>query len=87
MTHFQQSTIDRFCDQCLQLEPRPHYPDGNLLKQADVQSYIFQRICAHCTQLPPGNARLQLCILKELVTRIQASIGDDEVDDYVRARY
>lgn len=80
----EQYAIDRFCDQCLQLEQSPDYPDGNLLKRADVQSDIFDRICAERQEPLPGNARLQLRVLKELVNRIQASISDDEVDEYVR---
>lgn len=80
----EQYAIDRFCDQCLQLEQTPDYPDGNLLKRADVQNEIFDRICADRQEPLPGNARLQLRVLKELVNRIQASISDDEVDEYVR---
>lgn len=78
-----QSIIDRFCDQCLQLESSPDYPDGGLLKRADVQNEIFDRICADRREPLPGNARLQLRILKEMVRRIQASISDEEADEYV----
>lgn len=77
------SAVDHFCDQCLQLEPLPDYPDGGLLKRADVQSRIFDRICADRREPLPGNARLLLRILKELARRIQASIGVEEVDEYV----
>lgn len=83
ISEIDKSTIDRFCDQCLQLEPLPDYPDGSLLKRADVQNVIFERICADRQEPLPGNARLQLRILKELVRRIQASISDEEVDEYV----
>lgn len=85
LTDAERFTVDRFCDQCLQLEPRPHYPDGNLLKRDYVQDEIFHRICADREQLPPGNIRQQLCILKELSTRIEASIRDEEANEYVRA--
>lgn len=84
LTDSEHSAIDRFCDQCLQLEPRPHYPDGNLLKRAEVQVEICDRICADGERLPPGNARLQLGVLKELASRIQTSISEEESDDYVR---
>lgn len=77
------SSIDQFCNQCLQLEPSPHYPDGGLLKRADVQNEIFDRICAHRQESLPGNARHQLRILKELVRKIQESITDEEVEEYV----
>ncbi|KAJ4422752.1 hypothetical protein N0V82_002531 [Gnomoniopsis sp. IMI 355080] len=82
LSEIEKSTIDRFCDQCLQLEPLPDYPDGGLLKRADVQNEIFERICANRREPLPGNARLQLRILKELVRRIQTSISDEEVDEY-----
>ncbi|KAJ4396393.1 hypothetical protein N0V93_000612 [Gnomoniopsis smithogilvyi] len=82
LSAIEQIAIDRFCDQCLQLEPTPDYPDGGLLKRADVQNEIFNRICADHPEPLPGNARLQLRTLKELVRRIQASISDEEVDEY-----
>lgn len=83
LSDLEQAAIDRFCDQCLQLETSPDYPDGALLKRADVQSEIFERICADHQEPLPGNARLQLRILKELVRRIQDNISDEEVDEYV----
>lgn len=84
LSDVEQYAVDRFCDQCLQLEQTPDYPDGNLLKRADVQNEIFERICADRQEPLPGNAKFQLRVLKELVNRIQASISDDEVDEYVR---
>lgn len=80
-----QSAIDLFCYQYLQLQPRLDYPGGRLLKRADVQDELFRRICAdHAdSDSPPRNARFQLRTLKELARRIQASIGDEETDEYV----
>lgn len=81
-----QYSVDKFCHQYLQLESRLEYPDGGLLKRADVQDEIFRRI-ARDGELeggsPPSNARFQLRTLKELARRIQESIGDEEADEYV----
>lgn len=87
-TALEQSSVDRFCFQYMQLEPRLDYPDGHLLKLPDVQDEIFRCICRDHEQAdpdsPPRNARFELRTLKELARRIQASIGDDEADEYVR---
>lgn len=81
-----QHSVDNFCYQYLQLEARLEYPDGGLLKRADVQDEIFRRICRD-DELEGGsplpNARFQLRTLKELARRIQDSIGDEEADEYV----
>lgn len=76
------AAVDRFCCQYLQLEMHLDYPDGQLLRRPDIQGEIFDRIFlgqSHSVR----NSRLQLRVLKELVARIQASISDDEYDDYV----
>lgn len=81
-----QYIVDNFCYQYLQLEARLAYPDGGLLKRADVQDEIFRRICRD-DELeggsPPSNARFQLRTLKELARIIQENIGDEEADEYV----
>lgn len=83
-TH-EQSLVDRFCYQYLQLESHLDYPDGHLLKRGEVQDEIFRRICADQGRQdsPPRNARFELRTLKELARVIQASIEDDESDQYV----
>lgn len=83
-----QSSVDRFCYQYLQLEARLDYPEGRLLKRPDVQDEIFQRICRDHDQgdagSSPRNARFELRTLKELASRVQTSISDEEADEYVR---
>lgn len=76
------AAIDRFCCQYLQLETHLDYPHGQLLKRPEIQDEIFDRVFSgqsHSAKKP----RLQLRALKELVARIQASISDEEADDYV----
>lgn len=82
LTDLARSTIDCFCYQYLQLEPHLDYPDGQLLKKEQVQNDIFDRIFADDPESSPRNARFQLRTLKELAKRIQASIDDDEADEY-----
>lgn len=75
------AAIDRFCYQYLQLETHLDYPHGQLLKRPEIQDEIFDRVFSgqsHSAKKP----RLQLRALKELVARIQASISDEEADDY-----
>lgn len=81
----EQSLVDRFCFQYLQLEQHLEYPKGPLLKRGDVQEEIFRRICADRGRqdATPRNARFQLRTLKELASIIQASISDEESDQYV----
>lgn len=78
----ERAAIDRFCYQYLQLETHLDYPDGQFLKRPDVQDEIFDRIFSGQSQ-SAKQPRLQLRALKELVARIQASISDEEADNYV----
>lgn len=78
------AAIDRFCCQYLQLEAHLDYPDGQVLKTPGAQDEIFDRIFAGCST-SSKSARFQLRVLKELVKRIQDSIGDNEADDFVCA--
>lgn len=78
----EQTAVDRFCYQYLQLESRLDYLDGQLLKRQDVQNDIYNRIFANDSEIAPRKPRFQLRVLKELVSRIEASISDDEADDY-----
>lgn len=77
-----QAAINRFCYQYLQLEPRLDYPDDQLLKRHDVQEDIYHRIFASDSEIAPRKPKFQLRVLKGLINRIQASIRDDEADDY-----
>ncbi|KAF3760470.1 hypothetical protein M406DRAFT_267193 [Cryphonectria parasitica EP155] len=76
-----QCTVDRFCYQYLQMEPSLDYPDGSLLKVAQIQEEIFDRLFVDQSAPSPKIARFQLCTLKELVRRIQESISDEETDE------
>ncbi|POS76005.1 hypothetical protein DHEL01_v205607 [Diaporthe helianthi] len=73
--------IDRFCCQYLQLEAHLDYPDGQLLKTPEVQDEIYERMFAG-RSTSSKSARFQLRVLKELVKRIQDSIGENETDDF-----
>lgn len=76
------AAIDQFCCQYLQLEAHLDYPDGRVLKRPEAQDEIFDRIFAGCST-SSKSVRFQLRVLKELVKRIQDSVADDEVDDFV----
>ncbi|KAI2465410.1 FAM86A protein [Annulohypoxylon bovei var. microspora] len=68
--------IDRFCRQYLQLERDLDYPSSTLLREADVQDTLYNRIFddGAINYSPPP--RYQLRVLKELMSRIEASIED-----------
>ncbi|KAI1451809.1 putative methyltransferase-domain-containing protein [Annulohypoxylon moriforme] len=72
----QKQTIDRFCRQYLQLERDLDYPSPTLLREADVQDTLYNQIFADgaLNYYPPP--RYQLKVLKELVSKIEASIED-----------
>ncbi|KAI0891156.1 putative methyltransferase-domain-containing protein [Annulohypoxylon nitens] len=68
--------IDRFCRQYLQLERDLDYPSSTLLREADVQESLYNRIFADGVLDYPPPPRYQLRVLKELTSRIEASIED-----------
>ncbi|PTB68440.1 hypothetical protein BBK36DRAFT_1134463 [Trichoderma citrinoviride] len=72
-----QKQIDRFCRQYLQLEQTLDYPEPQNIRRSDVQDVIYQRLFAE-DALPGGSPplRYQLRVLKELISRIEASIED-----------
>ncbi|KAI8965222.1 putative methyltransferase-domain-containing protein [Daldinia sp. FL1419] len=70
------SIIGRFCRQYLQLERDLDYPPPTLLRDADVQDAIYRRIFADDALAYPPPQRYQLRVLKELTSRIEASIED-----------
>ncbi|OSZ99999.1 hypothetical protein A9Z42_0027520 [Trichoderma parareesei] len=72
-----QKQVDRFCRQYLQLEQTLNYPEPQYIRRSDVQDAIYQRLFAEGA-LPGGSPplRYQLRVLKELISRIEASIQD-----------
>ncbi|KAL6838164.1 putative methyltransferase domain-containing protein [Trichoderma camerunense] len=69
--------VDRFCHQYLQLEQNLNYPEPQNIRLPEVQDAIYQRLFAD-DSLPggPPPLRYQVRVLKELVSRIEASIDD-----------
>ncbi|KAM6483637.1 putative methyltransferase-domain-containing protein [Trichoderma sp. SZMC 28011] len=69
--------VDRFCHQYLQLEQSLDYPEPQNIRLPEVQDVIYQRLFAD-DSLPggPPPLRYQVRVLKELVSRIEASIDD-----------
>ncbi|KAI1808804.1 putative methyltransferase-domain-containing protein [Daldinia bambusicola] len=68
--------IDRFCRQYLQLERDLEYPPTETLRELDVQDTIYRRIFADDALAYAPPPRYQLRVLKELTSRIEASIED-----------
>ncbi|KAI0879928.1 putative methyltransferase-domain-containing protein [Annulohypoxylon maeteangense] len=68
--------IYRFCRQYLQLERDLDYPSPTLLREADVQNSLYNQIFRDgaLNYYPPP--RYQLRVLKELMSKIEASIED-----------
>lgn len=72
-----QSQVDRFCYQYLQLEQTLTYPEPQHLRRSDVQDAIYDRLFAdNALAAGPPPLRYQVRVLKELVSRIEASIED-----------
>ncbi|KAI1211487.1 putative methyltransferase-domain-containing protein [Annulohypoxylon truncatum] len=69
-------TIDRFCRQYLQLERDLDYPSSILLREADVQDTLYNQIFADGALDYSPPPRYQLRVLKELMSKIEASIED-----------
>ncbi|KAI1653841.1 putative methyltransferase-domain-containing protein [Daldinia decipiens] len=69
-------TINRFCSQYVQLEKDLDYPPPALLQDADIQDTIYRRIFADDALAYAPPRRYQLRVLKELTSRIEASIED-----------
>lgn len=83
----QAANTNRFVYQFLQVETHLDYPDGTILKQEGWQDDISQRMFDSAKlQARRGSLprRYEVKTLKELVERIEASIKDDEWDDYVK---
>ncbi|KAH6952821.1 hypothetical protein HG530_000565 [Fusarium avenaceum] len=70
--------VDRFCRQYLQLQPELDYPEPALLKTSQVQDEIYERLFAEGAVRYGPPPRFQLRVLKELMSRIEASIDDWE---------
>lgn len=68
-------SVDRFCRQCLQLEPFPDldFPPGPVLREHEAQETLHHVLCDGGRPLP---ARYRLRVLKELVKRIEEAVED-----------
>jgi hypothetical protein len=74
-----QSQVDRFCYQYLQLEQTLTYPEPQYIRRSDVQNAIYESLFADdALAAGPPPLRYQVRVLKELVSRIEASIEDWE---------
>ncbi|KAF5973846.1 protein FAM86A [Fusarium bulbicola] len=70
--------VDRFCYQYLQLQSDLDYPEASLLKTSQVQDAFYERLFADGAVRYGPPPRFQLRVLKELMSRIEASIDDWE---------
>ncbi|KAF4339504.1 FAM86A [Fusarium beomiforme] len=75
---FSSKQVDRFCHQFLQLQSDLDYPDPALLKTSQVQDEFYERLFADGAVRYGPPPRFQLRVLKELMSRIEASIDDWE---------
>lgn len=77
MAPVQTRQVDRFCHQYLQLERTLDVPEGDFLKFSEIQDAIYRRLLAPVahsySDLP---SKHQLRAIKQLVSRIEASIDD-----------
>ncbi|KAJ4227980.1 hypothetical protein NW759_004068 [Fusarium solani] len=72
--------VNRFCHQYLQLEPELDFPEPALLKTSQVQDALYTRLFADDAVRYGPPPRYQLRVLKELMSRVEASI--DDWDEY-----
>ncbi|KAF4996611.1 hypothetical protein FDECE_12348 [Fusarium decemcellulare] len=70
--------VNRFCHQYLQLESELDFPEPALLKTSQVQDALYERLFADGAVRYGPPARYQLRVLKELMSRVEASIDDWE---------
>ncbi|KAF9769035.1 hypothetical protein IL306_013591 [Fusarium sp. DS 682] len=70
--------VDRFCRQYLQLQSDLDYPEPALLKTSQVQEAFHESLFADGAVRYGPPPRFQLRVLKELMSRIEASIDDWE---------
>ncbi|KAL8281584.1 hypothetical protein RB597_009354 [Gaeumannomyces tritici] len=68
--------MERFCWQYLQLESSLDFPAPEALREEACQEELFRRLFADGALAHPPPHRYQLAVLKELVSRIEASIED-----------
>lgn len=73
--------VNRFCYQYLQLEADLDYPEPSLLKASAVQDALYKRLFADGAVRYAPPPRYQLRVLKELMSRVEASI--DDWDEFV----
>lgn len=68
--------VSRFCWQYLQLDSTPELPDGEVLRDEEVQEAIYKRLFADDAIALPPPQRYQLRILKLLIARVESAILD-----------
>lgn len=68
--------MERFCWQYLQLENSLDFPAPEALREEACQEELFRRLFADSALAHPPPHWYQLTVLKELVSRIEASIED-----------
>ncbi|XXH04069.1 hypothetical protein Hte_010480 [Hypoxylon texense] len=73
---FKDASIGRFCHQYLQLERDLDYPPATLLREAEVQDALYRRIFAKGALAYTPPKRYQIRVIKELVSKVEASIED-----------
>ncbi|KAG5796483.1 hypothetical protein H9Q69_004448 [Fusarium xylarioides] len=78
MSALSSKQVDRFCHQYLQLQSDLDYPEASLLKTSQVQDEFYERLFADGAVGYGPPPRFQLRVLKELMSRIEASIDDWE---------
>ncbi|CAM1509397.1 Fc.00g031360.m01.CDS01 [Cosmosporella sp. VM-42] len=72
--------VNRFCHQYLQLEAELDFPEFSSLKTSEVQDALYARLFADGAVQHEPPPRYQLRVLKELMSRVEASI--DDWDEY-----
>lgn len=70
--------VERFCRQYLQLESTLDYPQDTFLRLSDVQDAIYSNLFADGAVEYAPPVRYRFATLKELVSRIEASIDNWE---------
>ena len=69
-------SVNRFIRQYLQLESVLDYPDGSLLREADVQQTLFLQLFRDGALQHPPSKRYQMRVLMALSRRIEEAISD-----------
>ena len=68
--------VARFSRQFLQYDYDVELPDGDTLREAEVQDVLYKKLFAKDTIIPLPPRRYQLRVLKQLIAKIEAAIVD-----------